>query len=747
LLKEIIHSKKFQILVSILLLIIVNGAAFHSVLHCEFTNWDDDKYVYNNPTIRDLSWRNVQKIFTSFQYHWYFPLVTLSFALEYHFFELNPAVYHLDNLILHILNTLLVFWLILLLNGNTLSALLTALLFSLHPLRVESVAWVTERKDLMFALFFLLSFIAYVYYRRDSRVVYYLASLVFFAASLASKQQAAMLPFSLLLYDYFFRNGIKRRELLQAIPYVAISGIMVITILVVHHYASESTAQFKGLKFYHYLFVAQYVLVYYLYLTFCPLRLSAIYPFPDEMSRGGLPAIIWFSPVFTACLLALLALKKPSKTTLFGSLFFLINIFPMLQIIPIITLEIVADRFTYVPSIGLTFIVSEFLLWLMFTWSGGLKYRAPARAVFGTLIIALIGLSAFASAQRCLVWKDSYTLWNDVIVQYPRVWAAYNNRGTELGRRGDFEGAFSDLRQAIALNPGAPSPYNNRGNIFKRRGDLDRAIADFSMAIRLDPSEAVSYCNRGIAYAEKKDLDRAIADLSHALRIEPQNEGIRNNLKTARRELESIERSISDLTERAAREPRNAGIMINRGAIFFMRGDFERALADYSQAIKIDPNYAIAYYNRALAYSRKGDNKRAIEDFSRAITIDPKLRGTYKGRGMAWAKSGNYRKALSDFSRELGNSPGDIEAYIDRGTAYAQHGDYGRAIEDFTRALGINPHMTDLHYRRAAACILTKDQHQAEMDIRAIKEMEPFFDQRRIDELKAIFTGEKLPDS
>jgi protein O-mannosyl-transferase len=727
------------------LLIVINGLTFHSVLQCDFTNWDDDKYVFNNPMVRELSWKNVQKIFTTFQYHWYFPLVTLSYAIEYHFFKLNPAVYHFDNLLLHILNTLLVFWLIFLFTNNRLTSLLTALLFSLHPLRVESVAWITERKDLLFAFFFLLSFIAYIYYRRDNRVAWYLASLIFFTASLASKQQAAVLPFSLLLYDYFFLGGIRRRQLLQAIPYMAISGFLVIVILFVHRYASESTAQFSGLKFYHYLFLAQYVLVYYLYLIFFPSGLCAIYPFPDEMSRGSLPAIIWFSPIFTICLLMLFALKKPSRTTLFGSLFFLINIFPVLQLIPIITLEIVADRFTYIPSIGLTFIVAEFLIWLIFTWSSGIRYRVPARAFLGAAIIFLLGLSAFASAHRCLVWKDSVTLWDDVIARYPRVWAAYNNRGTELGKRGYHEKAFSDLKQAIALNPHAASCYNNRGNIFKQRGDFDRAIADFSTAIALDPREATAYTNRGIAYAQKRDLDRAIKDLSHALQLDPQHEGARQNLKMARTEIENVEKSIEALSEKAAQEPGNASIMINRGSIFFMRGDIDRALADYSAAVRIDPGYAIAYFNRALAYSRKEDYKKAIEDYTKAMEINPELRGSYKGRGMAFAHSGDYKRALADFSRELKNYPDDVEVFINRGTAAAQHGDYRSSIEDFTKAIRLTPPMTDLYYRRATVYLLMKNQAKADEDFATIRKMEPFFDQRRIDELKSVFTRQKSP--
>jgi hypothetical protein len=425
-------------------ILIVTFISFYPCLLGGFVNFDDDRYVYRNPMIKELSWQGIGTIFTSTDYAVvYCPLVFLSYAIEYHFFGLRPYGYHVTNLILHLCNCLLVFWFISLLCRDRPTAFITALLFGVHPLRAESVAWITERKDLLYAFFFLWALICYCDRRvRESRIGY-AGVVLFFLLSLLSKPTALVLPLVLLLCDYFQGKKIDRRNLSSKLPLFAIAAAFLILGLVTARGYGRMGPAFT---MFDQMFIPPYALLFYLYKSIVPLGLSCLYPFPVKHGVF-LPAKFLLSPLALVLLGAIVVRSmRHTKTIAFGSLFFLVTIAPALQFFPTGT-AIVADRFTYIPSIGLSFMVAGLVAWLYTK-----KDKRGARLATAALV-AVVAAMAVLTWGRCGVWNSSIALWEDTVRKYPDDYVpiAYFNRGIVYSDMGLHEKAVSDFNKALAL--------------------------------------------------------------------------------------------------------------------------------------------------------------------------------------------------------------------------------------------------------------------------------------------------------
>lgn len=589
-------------------LIGITAVAFTPSLRNGFTNWDDTAYVTDNLLIRSLSPENLSKIFTTFQLGFYHPLTLLSYACEYVCAGPNPQVYHATNLILHIMNTFLVFWFIYLLSGNQTAACITALLFGIHPLHVESVAWISERKDVLSTLFILAALIAYIRYRTVGTRGTYLLTLALFTSSFLAKPMGVAVPFVMLLCDYLLNERFQRKIIVEKIPFLAIALFFALLAIIAQEKFGAVKHESSFLSWNN-ISVACYGFLFYIGKIILPLKLSCIYPYPDKIG-GAYPPFILLSPFFAALLtIAVLAAGRHSKKLVFGYFFFLITLAPVLQLVPI-SLSMTADRYTYIPSIGLFYLGGEGFIFL---WNRFSRTRYLLAAA-GIIIACVLALLTF---QRCRIWQNSITLWDDVLAKYPRVASAYNNRGYAIASAGNIEGAIADYTEAIRIDPAYAEAYSNRGNAYGARGDFEKAIADYNEAIRLQPQYAAAYTNRGHAYAAQRDFDRAIADYDTSLGIDPRNQITYNN----------------------------------RGFILFLKGDLDGAIADYTSAISIDPYYFKAYNNRGIAYAAKGELTTALTDFNAALKLNPYFAQTYYHRAIVYYTQGNIPAAWNDAQR------------------------------------------------------------------------------------------------
>ena len=640
-------SNNRRFILSCSIIAIVTFVAFLPSLQNGFTNWDDDRYVSANPDIRGVSAGHIATIFTSVYLNHYLPVTMLSYMGEYSLFKSNPAAYHFTSLLLHVINALLLFGLIHALTGNYFVSMLTALLFAIHPLRVESVAWIAEMKGVLSASFFFLSLISYVRYRKSGLRAHYAACVLSLLLSLFSKSMSTSQPFVLLLLDYAMGRKIDKKALLEKVPFFVISAVFV---FIAYFSVQDTMNQGPHFSFVQLLLGPAYNSCFYLIKTIFPVHLSALYNIGEQ--NHFLTVKMALSAVALCVMAAALYYSRhSSKIAVFSALFFIITLLPVLQIVPSGGWTTVADRYTYIPLIPVYFLFAALCSFLLKKTFQNSK-AARTSLVIGVLAIVIV--LSFMTYRRCGVWRNGFTLWNDVVTSSPSS-VAYSNRGFAYASRHDYTRAIQDYNCAIGLNPTYAPIFNHRGNAYSAMGNVTRAIDDFNQAIALDPHYAQAFGNRGIAYKTAGNFDRAVEDFTQAIRL----------------------------------APKYAMAYSNLGGAYCYKGEMDQSIEAYDQAIRLDPECAEAYYGRGLALCLKGDLKRAVEDYDRAIELNPEYAEAYNNRGVAFKDMGELHRAIESFTRAIALNPRYARAYYGRGLAYKAGGDDAHALDDIKEACAL----------------------------------------------------------
>lgn len=469
------RSKKRKVIIGcvIIFILLLTAVVFSPSLRNGFTNWDDQEYVTRNADLSNFSLRGVTRLCFSFYNANWHPLTMLSYLLDYRFFKLDPQGYHAVNLALHLLNCVLVFWFIFKLSGSIITASVTAVLFAIHPMHVESVAWISERKDLLYSGFFLASLIAYVCYLEKPKPRYYYLSLFMFVLSLLSKVMAIMLVFVLFLIDYLRQKKIDKKSLIEKVPFFQLACIFMVAGLFAQRTYGTLIQNFL-LTVIHKVLIVSYALIFYLCKILFPVNLSCHYPYPKIDQILTLPFLV--SPFIVAVLAALvLYSKRYTKKIIFGTLFFLLTILPVIQIVPCGN-WITADRFTYLTSVGLFYLAAEGARWLYLRIKSSAKIKLFV--LFG-ILAGIIAVLSVLSWQRCGVWKNSLTLWSDALKKYPNSSAAYNNRATAYIAQKEYDLAIEDCSMTLQIEPNHALAYYNRALAYSGKGEFDKASADF----------------------------------------------------------------------------------------------------------------------------------------------------------------------------------------------------------------------------------------------------------------------------
>ncbi|TSA37637.1 MAG: tetratricopeptide repeat protein [Porphyromonadaceae bacterium] len=596
--------KKWHLLAFILL---VTFLVFSPVLKSDFVNWDDDVNVTINPNVKKLNTGSIIDMFTHTVVGGYTPLTTLSFAVENHFFGMKPGVFHFNNLLLHLLCTMLVFVLMRKLETNLFVSFVVTFLFGIHPMRVESVAWITERKDVLYSFFYLLSLISYITFYKSKRLIFYFLALLAFIFALLSKIQAVSLPLILLLIDYFFEKKFQFKHVLDKIPFFILSLVTGLTgIYFLGHEGTLETS--TVLPFIQRIFIGTYSFCVYLIKSVLPYQLSAIYPNPVKLS------LLYYASALLVILLALLIYKsgKYRKVLIFGSLFFLFNVMFMLQIVGA-GQAFIADRFTYIAYIGLFFLIAWALNFLFIS-----KWKTYV-IFLGVIYLAVL---ATATWNRTQVWKNTETLFSDVIRKYPKFAIAFNNLGLYYREQNQYEKAMAAYGKSIEINPEGYLSYSNRGETYFDRGEIDKALEDMNMAIKLKPDYSKAWSNRGAVFGSKKEFALALKDLDKAIALDAKN------LKA----------------------------YTNRSLVYYSLGNFEKASQDVTSYLQIKRDDADILNLRGLCFSRLNKNQEALADFNKSIQLNPKAGAFFQNRSSLLYKMGDTKGALIDIlkAQELG---------------------------------------------------------------------------------------------
>jgi tetratricopeptide (TPR) repeat protein len=669
---------------------LVTMLVYLPALHNNFVAWDDILYVTDNSHIRSLGGSFFLWAFSDFFAANWHPLTWISHALDYAVWGLNPLGHHLTSIILHALNTFLVVALLIrlldayrtkhdpsflndravLVAGGT-----AGLLFGLHPLHVESVAWVSERKDLLCALFFLLSIMLYAKYASGRTTGdgkrqpdgdgkdgaggrnflfnrYYLAALGFFILALLSKPMAVTLPVVLLILDWHPFDRIRSwrtfgAACVEKLPFFVLSlASSVMTVLA--QKAGGALLSVAVTPWQTRLPVGAKAVIGYLENMAWPLNLVPFYPYPETASWASWEYIAPLALEAGITVLCVVLAVQKRKTGLAAWGYYCATLVPVLGIVQVGG-QSMADRYTYLPSLGPFIVLGLGAAWVWERAHAQDKPGPSVRLFIAAAAACIVFFLSFATIRQTGVWKDSLSLWSYEIAREPGVALAYNNRGLTYDDMGRLDLAVEDFTRAIELSPFEYKAYSNRGKAFSKLGMLDKAIEDFTVIINQDPSSYWAYVNRGKAYYNKGRIDQAIDDYNKAINLNP-----------------------SEL-----------GAYLNRGMAFGDKGLLGKAIEDYQSVIARDPLNITAYNNMGALYGKEGMPARAIEAFSRAIAMGPDCAESYYNRGVAYASEGQNDRALEDFTKTIDLNRSDVTARMSRGRIRLMLGKKELAAEDF----------------------------------------------------------------
>jgi len=592
---------------------LVTLIAYWPCLSNGFTHWDDPAYVARSAQLAGFSAGDLRLAFSHFFLGNYHPLSLLSLAADYRIGGGAAVVYHATSLLFHVVCTLLAFVFARELIGGRVAPAVTALLFGLHPLHVESVAWVSARKDVLYAAFFLAACSVYVRAARSSTarpLAAHVGVLLCFVLSLLSKGMAVAFAPTAVAIDWALgRPLLSRRVIAEKLPLFALALVFGVVAVFAQRSAGQLTGEVSWSAGERLILAARGFGTYLAKLVH-PWELSAWYPYPTRV-EGGLPThlLAWPLAAGAVGVLFAVAVRRGWRTLGFGIAFYTSNVFFVLQWVDVGGASL-ADRYTYVASLGFFLVVGAGFESLS---RAGPAVRAAAWALLAAHLILLFALTH----QRCRVWQDGIHLWSDVIAHYPENGYARHVRGAAWLDRGDFEAARADLDEAVRLEPEHAAFHVDLGLALQGLGQLDAAARAFDRAIDLDDTLAAAFVDRGNLRQSRGELEAALADYDRALALEP---------------------------------PR-AATHYNRGNCLFRLGRPEAALADYEQAVVLEPGHAAALYNRALAQLELGDSERALASLGEALAADPENAEAHLLRGRLRRQRGQLDEACADLGR------------------------------------------------------------------------------------------------
>ncbi len=589
------------------------------VLQNDFISFDDPSYVTENPLIQHLNSESIKKFFTEQFVSTYQPIVMLSYAIEYKLFGLNATGFHLFSLLVHLMNVVLVFLLAQRLLKDRIGAVVAALLFGIHPLHVESVAWVASQKDVLYACFFLGASLCYLKYARDSDRKYYLLAMLLSVLSLLSKAQAVVLPVVFLLYDYLLHRKIDSKAILEKVPFFVLSLLFGAVAFSIQS-KSGAIQDFGYFPFYERVLFACYGFVCYIMQTVVPIKLSVFYPYPETLDKINSP-LVYAAPVIVAALAALVFKYRKNRVLVFGALFFCVTIALVIQLIPVGT-AVRADRYSYVSLIGLL-IFAGYLFALIYE---ARPAQQKALTALAGLYFVIIGGLTFS---RTTAFKDSLAVYNDALENYPS-FMIYNNRGVIFFNNKQYKEALADFEEVEKIKPAFPNIWYNSGYAWQQLGNMPKALEHYSRALKADPKNTDILSKVQAIHTTQNDLATALGDANKILELKP------------------------DLVE----------AYFNRAELLGRMGRTKEAVTDLDKVIGMKPDFAAAFNDRGIANSMMGNNEQALKDFDKMIQLSPNAWNAYFNRSLTLKTLGRYAEAYNDAATAKKNGHPVTDQYL-----------------------------------------------------------------------------------
>jgi tetratricopeptide (TPR) repeat protein len=596
--------------------LIITFVTFYPSLHLQFVNWDDPQNLLENKNLAIFSyqwdWATIKTIFSTDVMGNYNPLPIFTFAIEKYFFapnpELNPFVFHFNNLWMHLVCTALVFVIFIKLEMSLAAAFIGALLFGIHPMRVESVAWITERKDVLYGMFFLASLFTYILYLRSeaSKTRWYLLTLLLSVFAYFAKVQAVTLPLSMLLIDFIYKRKWSSLKVLiiEKLPWWILSLVfgLVNVFFLKNNKSFEVNTDLVQYSIIDRLAIGAYSYVVYLIKWIYPYQMSPLYPYPKH-----LPTIAYACLFIVPILIIASGIwfwKKQKSSMIFGWTFFTFNVMFLLQIVGA-GQGFLADRFTYIAYIGLFYISVK-------VYENALNQYREKSSLINIFVGLYLLILSMMTYKQIDVWRNGETLWEHVKSEHPKSPLAWKQAGFYYrDKKKDFAKAIENYNEAVRLDPKDNYVYNGLAKAYldyaftlnpntpkyaqKRKELFEQAITNYELALKGDSlsgrrdkkTTGEITVNRGVAFAATGNTEKAIVELSKGLEINPDNENG----------------------------------YLNRGLLYFQTEQFELSIKDHESYLRLNPFNADVYHENGLAKRALGRFEESLKDFDKAITL------------------------------------------------------------------------------------------------------------------------------
>jgi protein O-mannosyl-transferase len=707
------------------LLALVTLALYWPVNGFQFNNYDDAQYITQNPQVQSgLTAENIRWAFTTGHASNWHPLTWLSHMLDCQIFGLNAGGHHLVNLLFHVANTLLLFGLLRRMTDVTWPSAFVAALFALHPMHVESVAWVAERKDVLSAFFGLLTLWVWCYYIRAPSWRRYTLALLLFALGLMSKPMLVTLPVLMLLLDFWPLQRAQRNKPLsglgslatEKLPFFALAFVScVITFLV--QKAGGAVVQADMIPPGKRLANALVSYVRYLAKLFWPQNMAVVYPYPAHIPAWQVAG----AALLLAAITIVAVRSAPRRPWLIvGWLWFLISLLPVIGIVQV-GVQSIADRYTYLPAIG---------FFLMITWTAAefLAAWPSAKPVLITAAGAVLAACFVLSSHQLQYWHDSVSLFTRALEVDPNNPVAHCNLGQAFAAagqtaearehyaraleidptyvsamlrmssydnlHGNYDQAVACLEPALKVRPDDPQLHYNLALALSGQGKTDQAVAEYRATLALNPRHDKALVNLGATLARQGDLTNAVALYRRAIEIAPDNSYAHNALGGALESLDIPDAAATEYSNAVALQPDFLVARNNLAGVLARQGKWDAALAQYSEILRLNPNLADAHAGMGIILAQTGDYPGAIEHYRAALQLNPGLVAIQKY--LAWllatapdAALRNGPQAVQFATTATQAAPDDPTAWDALAAAQAEAGDFTNAIGSGTKAIDL----------------------------------------------------------
>ncbi|MCX6892997.1 MAG: tetratricopeptide repeat protein [Verrucomicrobia bacterium] len=752
------------LLLSLALCVLV-ALAYLPSLRNGFVNFDDRPFVYENSHVQQgLSAASIGWAFRTIEGSFWHPLTWLSFMADRQLFGPEPWGFHLTNLLLHAASTVLLFLALRRMTGAAWRSAFVAALFGLHPLHVESVAWVAERKDVLSTFFWMLAMLMYARYAGQSKVqspesiaaeeaaassiqglksvtgsssspeaaspvtrhasLYYVLSLAFFICGLMSKTMVVTLPLVLLLLDWWPLGRVRADArppgrkpwlglLLEKLPFLAASLAFGMLTL----YSQGTTGALRGVADYPLVLRAQNAALsclQYLEQAVWPAGLAVYYPYP-----AAFPAWVVLIGMALLALISVLAIlaRRGHPYMAVGWFWYLVTLLPVSGLIQMGG-QSHADRYTYVPLVG---------VFLLATWGAADLARRwrHGRPALALAAIAIIGALIPATRRQVSYWKDSETLFSHALAVTRDNDLAQNNLGAALLGRGSVDDAVSHLREAVRLAPARIEARVNLGIALSRQGKPDEAAAQLQAALSLAPNTALGHSGLGDALSACGDSEGAIRHYREAVRLAPGDAPTRHNLAAALIRQGNAGEAIVQLREAIRIEPGLVAARCKLGAALGRMGQLDEAIAELREAVRLSPANADARCGLGDALIARGRTDEAIGEYLQAVRVSPEDGIARRNLGTALGIVGRTTEAVSQLEAAVRIRPDDAEARCNLGDALLKLGRLDEAIRQFTEALRLNPKLSEAYLGLGIALGKAERLDEAVAQFRAGLKLDP----------------------